>query len=1061
MSPIATARRWIAERALPLSRALRGVGVATLLVGASACATDQPAAVEQAQPARIALNASVAASSRAGLAQVRVSAAYIRQGGSTVPMGGPQTLTLGSAATQQVPITLDVGPCLADDTRAGINGGAAAADECVLRLDLELLLDGVVVDRQVLTNISVKPGQVATVAQPVALSDIIQLRLVLPAANVVGPGQPLRLEAGKTMSLVLDVRDAQQQPVAGRTGTWRSSNPAVASVDANGVVTGVAAGRATITVDVGTQSVSVDVNVVPPPQVVTVTAGGTSGSGAVSSVPAGITCAVQGAATTGTCSAAFPGDVAVQIVASPATGTDFLSFTGDCAVVQGTNCQVSTAPSRRVTVSFRARHTVRVDASGNGSGVITANSGGIDCAASNAVSSGSCSGNYPDGTVVTLTASPTNGSTFGGWSGACTGTTPTCTVTASAALTTTARFDRLGSLVIAAGAGNGTGAITSSPAGLNCAVVNGAASGTCAVDFPVGTSVTLTATAAAGHVLNAWGAACAQAAGATCTVNVSAGQNTASVGFTAPVSLSVALSGTGGGQVSGGPIACTLANNTTTGTCSANVPRGVPVTLTATPDGTSDFTGWSGACSGTGSCTVTPQQAASVSAAFKRKQVTLTVTAGGPGGGSLAVSAGNACVVSEGAGDQTCTYLVDVGTTVTLGATPGTYQRFTGWSGACTGTGSCSVLVDQARSVRGAFTRRQVTLTLIANGPGGGSVTTNTGLTCIVVDGGPARTCTQLVDAGRVVQLAGSAAQYGVFGGFTGSCSGINTCQLLPDQQDLTVTAGFTRRQVTVTLTITGSGAGSIAPGALTPCAVSENSAGRFCTWQVDAGKPLTFTATPTGSVMQFDGFTGDCSGTNPCTVTPDQPVAIGASFARRTVLLSLTLNGTGSGSVQVNALPPCTISANSTPTLCTRTVPMGLPVTLTATPTTHFSFTGFTGDCATVTNVCTFTPLSAAAVTGTFSPLMVNITLSRAAGAGGVGSILMGVGNQRCNITLTGTSGNCVLSVQSGTTVTLNVDPSIGNGLLTWGGACLSFGGSNACTITPTANTQVTAQMQ
>jgi hypothetical protein len=43
------------------------------------------------------------------------------------------------------------------------------------------------------------------------------------------------------------------------------------------------------------------------------------------------------------------------------------------------------------------------------------------------------------------------------------------------------------------------------------------------------------------------------------------------------------------------------------------------------------------------------------------------------------------------------------GTPVTLTATPATGAGFTGWSGACTGTGSCVVTVDAAKSVTATF----------------------------------------------------------------------------------------------------------------------------------------------------------------------------------------------------------------------------------------------------------------------------------------------------------------------------------------------------------------------
>ena len=50
--------------------------------------------------------------------------------------------------------------------------------------------------------------------------------------------------------------------------------------------------------------------------------------------------------------------------------------------------------------------------------------------------------------------------------------------------------------------------------------------------------------------------------------------------------------------------------------CTNNYPVGTMVTLTATPVGSAIFTGWQGACIGTGTCAVTLNAPASVSATF-------------------------------------------------------------------------------------------------------------------------------------------------------------------------------------------------------------------------------------------------------------------------------------------------------------------------------------------------------------------------------------------------------------------------------------------------------------
>ena len=76
--------------------------------------------------------------------------------------------------------------------------------------------------------------------------------------------------------------------------------------------------------------------------------------------------------------------------------------------------------------------------------------------------------------------------------------------------------------------------------------------------------------------------------------------------------------------------------------------------------------------------------------------VALVVT--GHGSGSVSSSpAGIDCAFS-------CSADFDTGSAVTLTAAPGPSSAFLGWSGACTGTGTCQVTVDVAKSVTATFT---------------------------------------------------------------------------------------------------------------------------------------------------------------------------------------------------------------------------------------------------------------------------------------------------------------------------------------------------------------------
>jgi hypothetical protein len=91
------------------------------------------------------------------------------------------------------------------------------------------------------------------------------------------------------------------------------------------------------------------------------------------------------------------------------------------------------ATAETITVTL-PKFTLTVAKSGRGSGTVTSSSGGIECGAT-------CAADFDAGTSVTLTATATAGSTFAGWSGACSGF-GSCTVTVDAAKTATATFDQ-------------------------------------------------------------------------------------------------------------------------------------------------------------------------------------------------------------------------------------------------------------------------------------------------------------------------------------------------------------------------------------------------------------------------------------------------------------------------------------------------------------------------------------------------------------------------------------------------------------------------------------------
>ena len=100
------------------------------------------------------------------------------------------------------------------------------------------------------------------------------------------------------------------------------------------------------------------------------------------------------------------------------------------------------------------------------------------------------------------------------------------------------------------------------------------------------------------------------------TVTVTTGA-TAKATVAASYTLTVVGTGTGTGTVTSSPsgLTCAITVGVASGTCSASFGSGLPVTLIST--GTSGtFNGWTGACTGTGVCTVTMSAAQNVTAAF-------------------------------------------------------------------------------------------------------------------------------------------------------------------------------------------------------------------------------------------------------------------------------------------------------------------------------------------------------------------------------------------------------------------------------------------------------------
>ena len=207
--------------------------------------------------------------------------------------------------------------------------------------------------------------------------------------------------------------------------------------------------------------------------------------------------------------------------------------------------------------------------------------------------------------------------------------------------------------------------------------------------------------------------------------------------------LSVALGGVGSQHFIKGADNCNVVALPAGGSCNVSV---------------SFRPGTLGALAATLTATGTPGGSATISltGVGAPNPQTLTATRDGNGTGSLVFNGTN-----PGCTSATCSQTFAYGTTVTVTAAPAAGAHFAGWTGDCSGTGSCTVVMTQARSVKATFAVNQATVTLTISGSGTGTVTSDDGtFTCSSSQG----TCSGKFNLGSTPTFTGTAANDGASG---------------------------------------------------------------------------------------------------------------------------------------------------------------------------------------------------------------------------------------------------------------------------------------------------------
>lgn len=221
--------------------------------------------------------------------------------------------------------------------------------------------------------------------------------------------------------------------------------------------------------------------------------------------------------------------------------------------------------------------------------------------------------------------------------------------------------------------------------------------------------------------------------------------------------LSVTTTTTGGGS---GNVTSDPAGIDCPGTeaCSSQFEDTTNVTLTATPGEGSDFGEWAGCDSTDGNiCNVTMDADKDVTASFVVHQNALTVTNPGSGTGTVTFGSGESPPTCTLGPSTSCSKTFYPGTIVTLFAAAASGSNFSGWSGeGCSGTGTCTVTMNAAKSVIASFNQNSTSNSTSGYVPPGGTIqtcqsTSSTDNTCSAItlpSGGPGATITITEQAG-------------------------------------------------------------------------------------------------------------------------------------------------------------------------------------------------------------------------------------------------------------------------------------------------------------------------
>ncbi|WP_242371713.1 InlB B-repeat-containing protein [Anaeromyxobacter sp. SG26] len=754
-----------------------------------------------------------------------------------------------------------------------------------------------------------------------------------------------------------------------------------------------------------------------------------NGSGSVVSDPAGVDCGA-------TCAAMFDAPTVVTLTPSAAAGSAFVGWSGACAEAGLGPCTLTVDESRLAIAKFSPLYALTVTRAGAGTGDVTSDPAGIACGAT-------CAADLVEGTVVTLSATPSATSVFAGWSGACSGT-GTCVVPMSAAQSVTATFVP-GFKLTVSNIGGATGTVSggaTGPVGTGTiACTTGSTTG-CTALVASGDSVTLRAAPGTDAVFKGWTGGCTGLG--DCTLTMSAAKTVTASFQPSTYTVKVSSSGGGVGTITGEGISCTTGSTTGCSAVVANTTPSTVLTLTATPDASSVFKSWSGCTSSSGNtCSVTVSSAKNVNAVIQPSTYPLTVTTSGSGGaGGTVTGPGLSCTTGSTAG---CSAIVGNGDTVILTAAPDATSVFKRWSGCTTYDGAtCTVTMTGAKTATAYFEPAQYKLTVTTSGTNAGGTVTGAGVACTT---GSTDGCSAMIANGATVTLTATPDASSIFRRWSGCTTSDGATCTVTMTSAKTATAYFEPAQYKLSVAVSGvSGASGSVSG---PGIACQPGATDGCSTMVANGATVTLVAEPAaGSIFKsWSGCTSVDGAT--CSVSMTSAKTATATFQPSEYPLTVSISSLYGSSGSVSG-PGITCTPGAT-TGCSTSVATGTTITLVAEPAAGSIFKSWT-NCTSVSGTsCTVAMTAAKTVTATFQPSEYPLTVSITGTSGASGS----VSGPGISCTPGATTG-CSSSVANGDTITLVAEPAAGSLFKSWTN-CTSVSGTS-CTVTMTAAKTVTA---